>query len=377
MTPKIEQFLRGKSLDTPCLVVDLNVVEENYQRLRRALPLAEIHYAVKANPAAPVLRRLADLGSCFDAASMNEIERCLATGADASRVSYGNTIKKVSDIKRAFALGVRLFAFDSKEELDKLIAFAPGASVYCRIVTDNGGADWPLSRKFGCELDMARDLMIAARDGGLDPIGLSFHVGSQQTDRAQWDVAIARAAMVFTDLRKRGVDLRALNLGGGYPARYRDDVPAIDVHGDAIMRSMAKRFGNNMPDMLIEPGRFIVAEAGVVSAEVVLVDRKSYGDDERWVYLDVGRFGGLAETMGEAIKYAIETPHDGEPTGPVAIAGPTCDGADILYENAGYELPLKLSCGDRVAIRAAGAYTTTYASIGFNGFGPLEEYYLD
>ena len=89
MTPKIEQFLRGKSPDTPCLVVDLNVVEE-YQRLRRALPLAEIHYAVKANPAAPVAP-FGRPGFLFDAASMNEIERCLATGADASRVSC-NTI---------------------------------------------------------------------------------------------------------------------------------------------------------------------------------------------------------------------------------------------------------------------------------------------
>lgn len=376
MTPKIERFIAEHVSDDPYLVVDLDVVEANYQSLRDALPLAEIYYAVKANPAAPVLDRLTGLGSKFDAASLAEVEQCLAAGAKPEDISYGNTIKKMGDIKRAYDLGIRLFAFDAAEELDKLIQNAPGASVYCRITTENGGAKWPLSRKFGCDLDMARDLMLLARSAGLYPIGLSFHVGSQQTAPDQWDIAIARAAMIFTDLRERGLDLRMLNLGGGYPAKYRDTVPELADYGDAIMASMTKHFGNNLPEMLIEPGRAIVAEAGVIEAEVVLVSKKSETDDRRWVYLDVGKFGGLAETMDEAITYTIRTPHDGSPVGPVAVAGPTCDGADILYERAGYELPLALKSGDRVMIEAAGAYTTTYASIGFNGFKPLGEYYL-
>lgn len=377
MTTKIEHFLRDNTEGDPYLVLDLDVVENRYNRLQKALPLANIYYAVKANPADPILDRLVSLGSCFDAASVNEVERCLAAGAQADQISYGNTIKKQADIKRAYDLGVRLFAFDSAGELQKLIESAPGASVYCRIITDNVGADWPLSRKFGCELEMARDLMLAARDGGLDPIGISFHVGSQQTSPDQWEVAIQRAAMVFTELRDRGLDLRLLNLGGGYPARYREDVGDLDDYGQAIMHAMTKHFGNNLPDMLIEPGRSIVAEAGVISSEVVLVSRKTHTTERRWVYLDVGMFGGLAETMGEAIRYDIQTPHDGGPAGPVAIAGPTCDGADILYEKTVYQMPLALKAGDRVAIQTAGAYTTTYASIGFNGIAPLREFYLD
>lgn len=376
MTPKIEAFLAENSAETPFLVVDLDVVEENYRKLRHALPAAEIYYAVKANPAMPILERLSLLDSRFDAASIYEIEECLAAGALAENISFGNTIKKIGDIQKAYEKGVRLFAFDSAEELEKLAEAAPGSSVYCRIITCNGGADWPLSKKFGCEIDMAKDLMLKARDRGLVPHGISFHVGSQQTDPNQWDIAIARAAMVFTDLRNQGLELKMLNLGGGFPTKYREDVKDLDDFGLAIHRSMSKHFGNNIPNMIIEPGRSIVASAGVIQSEVVLVSRKSYDDARRWVYLDVGMFGGMAETMGEAICFKFRTDLDECAKGPVAIAGPTCDGADILYEETDYQLPLDLKAGDKVQILSAGAYTTTYSSVGFNGFPPLQDHYI-
>ena len=375
MTLKIARFLADARTATPCLVVDVDRVAENYHALRHALPLAQIYYAVKANPAAPVLRRLVELGSAFDAAGIEEVEACLAAGAAPGALSFGNTIKKASAIRRAHAAGVSLFAFDSTEELEKLARWAPGARVYCRVGVENGGADWPLSRKFGTTVEHARALMLRAGDLGLDPYGLSFHVGSQQTATTAYQLAIARVAMLFTDLTEAGVRLRMMNLGGGFPIHYRNDVPEIDTFAQAIMGAMTRHFGNALPDMVIEPGRCIVGEAGVVSAEVVLVSRR--GDDAvRWVYLDIGRFGGLAETEGEAIRYRITTPHDGTPAGPVAIAGPTCDGADIMYERANYRLPLALACGDRVELRSAGAYVATYASQGFNGFAPLAEHYI-
>ena len=218
--------------------------------------------------------------------------------------------------------------------------------------------------------------MLRAGELGLDPYGLSFHVGSQQTTTRAYEVAIAKVAMLFTDLTEAGVNLRMMNLGGGFPTRYRDAVPARDPGGDAIMTSMIEHFGNALPEMLIEPGRFIVGDAGLVSAEVVLVSRRDRNDPVRWVYLDIGRFGGLAETEGEAIRYRVTTSHDGTATGPVAIAGPTCDGADILYEKANYRLPLALRSGDRVQLLSTGAYVTAYASQRFNGFAPLAEYYL-
>jgi len=376
MTPKIARFLAEQKPATPCLVLDVDRVEANFRALTHALPLARIYYAVKANPAAPVLERLVRLSSSFDAASFEEIEACLAAGARAEAISFGNTIKKVSAIRRAHEAGVSLYAFDSAEELRKLAEHAPGAKVYCRIMVANAGADWPLSRKFGTTVAMARELMLRAGDLGLDPYGLSFHVGSQQTDTASYELAIGSVAMLFTDLKEAGVNVRMVNLGGGFPVRYRDEVPEIDRFGDAIMGAMTRHFGNALPEMLIEPGRFIVGDAGVVSSEVVLVSRRDRDDPVRWVYLDIGRFGGLAETEGEAIKYRIVTPHDGGRMGPVAIAGPTCDGADIMYERANYRLPEALEHGDVVQLLSTGAYVTTYASQRFNGFAPLAEHYV-
>ena len=218
--------------------------------------------------------------------------------------------------------------------------------------------------------------MLRAGEMGLDPYGLSFHVGSQQTSTAAYEVAIGKVALLFTDLRDAGVNIRMVNLGGGFPTRYRDEVPEIDRFGDAIMHAMTAHFGNALPEIVIEPGRFIVGDAGVVSAEVVLVSGRGSNTPIRWVYLDIGRFGGLAETEGESIKYRIATPHDGTPTGPVAIAGPTCDGADILYERSNYHLPVALAHGDRVELLSTGAYVTTYASQRFNGFTPLAEHYI-
>jgi len=376
MTPKIARFLAQHRPATPCLVLDIDHVEDNFRALQAALPLARIYYAVKANPAPQVLQRLVKLSSFFDAASIEEIRMCLEAGARPEAISFGNTIKKASAIRQAHEAGVGMFAFDSREELEKLAQNAPGARVYCRILVENEGADWPLSRKFGTTVENAKALMLAAGDLGLDPYGLSFHVGSQQTSTRAYEVAIGKVAMLFTDLTEAGVNLRMLNLGGGFPTRYRDDVPEIDQFSNAIMTAMTDHFGNALPEMVVEPGRFIVGDAGLVSAEVVLVSRRDPNDPLRWVYLDIGRFGGLAETEGESIKYRIATPHDGSAMGPVAIAGPTCDGADILYEKSNYRLPLALRSGDRVELLSAGAYVTTYASTRFNGFEPLAEYYL-
>jgi ornithine decarboxylase len=376
MTPKIARFLAEQQPATPCLVLDVDRVESNFRALLRALPLARVYYAVKANPARPVLERLVRLGSAFDAASWEEVSACIDAGARPEAISFGNTIKKVQAIRAAFRRGVTLFAFDSAEELEKLARHAPGARVYCRILVENEGADWPLSRKFGTTVENARALMLRAGEMGLDPYGLSFHVGSQQTTTRAYELAIAKVAMLFTDLTEAGVNLRMINLGGGFPTRYREPVPEIDQFGDAIMTAMIEHFGNALPEMLIEPGRFIVGDAGLVCAEAVLVSRRDPDDPVRWVYLDIGRFGGLAETEGEAIKYTITTPYDDTPMGPVAIAGPTCDGADIVYERSNYRLPLALASGDRVELLSTGAYVTTYASQRFNGFAPLAEHYL-
>jgi ornithine decarboxylase len=374
MTDRIARFLAEMEPPTPCLVVDLDVVEEAYLTLHQVLPLARIFYAVKANPAAPILDRLTGLGSSFDTASRGEIELCLAAGATPDRISFGNTIKKERDIAFAYQAGVRLFAFDSAAELKKLAQAAPGSKVFCRILVECGGAEWPLSRKFGCAPEMAAALLVEARAQGLEPYGVSFHVGSQQTDLGQWDHAVGRAARMFSVLAEAQIGLKMINIGGGFPAHYRNGVEPIEAYAASVMAAITKHFGNDLPEIIAEPGRSMVGDAGIIQSEVVLISQKEAAEAKRWVYLDVGKFNGLAETMDEAIKYVVRTPHDGARTVPVVLAGPTCDSADILYEKADYRLPEDLKIGDKVEILATGAYTSTYASVCFNGFEPLRTY---
>jgi ornithine decarboxylase len=376
MTDRIAEFLRTRRPEGPCLVVDLDVVRDNFITFRRAMPDSRVFYAVKANPAPEILRLLAELGSCFDCASVAEIEMAMDAGATADRISFGNTIKKERDVARAFQMGVRLFAVDCEAEVDKIGRAAPGSRVFCRILCDGAGAEWPLSRKFGCDPSMAPAVLEHAHRSGLEAYGVSFHVGSQQGNTGAWDQALASAASLFRELGERGIGLKMVNLGGGFPAKYLKDVPQVNAYGRAILDSVRRHFGNRLPETIIEPGRGMVGGAGVIKAEVVLISKKHADDDTRWVYLDIGKFGGLAETMDEAIRYPIRTLHDGDETAPCVLAGPTCDSADVLYEKTPYALPISLAIGDEVLIEGTGAYTTTYASVAFNGFPPLKAYVI-
>jgi ornithine decarboxylase len=376
MTERIRDFLRNRRDDGPCLVVDLDVVRDNYQTFAKAMPDSRVFYAVKANPAPEVLSLLAGLGSCFDTASVAEIEMVLAAGAAAERISFGNTIKKERDIARAYALGVRLFAVDCQAEVEKIARAAPGAKVFCRILFDCAGAEWPLSRKFGCDPAMAPDVLEHAHRLGLEAYGISFHVGSQQRRTQAWDKALATAAAVFRTCAERGINLSMVNMGGGFPTKYLKEVPAVESYGRSIFRALRRHFGNRIPETIIEPGRGMVGNAGVIEAEVVLVSKKSENDTARWVYLDIGKFGGLAETMDESIRYPIRTPRDGDVLGACVLAGPTCDSADVMYEKNPYMLPVSLEIGDKVLIEGTGAYTATYSSVAFNGFPPLTTYHI-
>ncbi|HTS41624.1 MAG TPA: type III PLP-dependent enzyme [Xanthobacteraceae bacterium] len=376
MTARIREFLKHRKADGPCLVVDLDVVRDNYLSFAKALPDSKVFYAVKANPAPEILKMLAALGSCFDVASVAETEAVLAAGATADHISYGNTIKKESEIAAATKLGVSMFTVDCEAEVEKLARVAPGTRVVCRIHCDGTGAEWPLSRKFGCEPDYAVDILEHAHKLGLVPHGISFHVGSQQHNVEAWDRALASAAAIFRSCAERGIFLQMVNLGGGFPAKYVRKTPKLESYGKAIFRALRKHFGNSIPETIVEPGRGLVANAGMIEAEVVLIAKRSPEDEIRWVYLDIGKFHGLAETIDESIRYPIKTPRDRDEMAPCIIAGPTCDSVDVLYQKTPYPLPVSLAIGDKVLIEAAGAYTATYSSVGFNGYPPLRQYVI-
>lgn len=363
--------------ETPFLVVLLDRVQQKFQEFRTHFPSAKIYYAVKANPGQEVLIRLRDLGSYFDIASIYELNQVLDLGVTPDRISFGNTIKKAKHVREAYEKGVRIFASDCEADIRHLAKEAPGSRVFFRLLMDavTSDSDWPLSRKFGCQPRMLVELVSLAAGLGLEPYGISFHVGSQQREIPAWDAAIAQVSDLFDQIAQQHIHLKAMNMGGGFPADYLVKSNPLSVYAEEINRYLSLHFGDAIPAIYLEPGRGLVGEAGVLVSEVVSIAKKSKTDLKRWVYTDVGIFNGLMETIDESIKYPSYTERTG-PTGEVILAGPTCDSLDIIYEHYKYQLPLSLEIGDRIYWLSTGAYTASYSAIEFNGFPPLKSYYL-
>lgn len=372
---KIKTFSKDKK--TPFLIINKHKIEERYDELEKNLPFAKIYYAVKANPDNEVIKILNKKGSNFDIATIFEMDQLIRLGISTDRMSFGNTIKKESDIAYAYKKGIRLFATDSLSDLNKISRQAPGSKVFFRLLCDGNGADWPLSRKFGAYPDMIFRLILKSKKLNLIPYGLSFHVGSQQRDIGQWNNAISQCKYLFDSLADADIELKLINIGGGFPSNYLEPTQNISIYAKEVTRFLKEDFGPNLPEIIIEPGRSLVADSGVIVTEVIMVSSKSTTTNYDWVYTDVGKFGGLIETIDEAIKYPILTDDlDCRETKEVILAGPTCDSMDILYENYKYKLSKNIKEGDRLYFLTTGAYTASYSSIYFNGFPPLKVYVI-
>ncbi|MFC9896338.1 type III PLP-dependent enzyme [Nocardia sp. NPDC127579] len=359
-------------LESPYLVIEPNRVRANYRALRAAFApatsTARIRFAVKASPVPEIIRLLNGEGAEFDVASIGEIELARAQGVDPAVMCYGNPIKKAADIARAYALGVRRYAFDTEDDLLRIAAHAPGAEVECRFLAATPASTTPFGTKFGCAPAEAVRLLVRARDLGLIVAGPYFHVGSQQTDPSAWRIGIEQAATISKALADKDIETRSVNIGGGLPISYATTAPALDEIA-AVVNSAVAEFLPAGAGLVVEPGRALVGDAGTIHAEVIGI--RIAPDGRRWVYLDIGRYNGMAETENEYIAYRFVTERDGDPLDEAVVAGPTCDGDDVLYQRTKVLLPTTLRAGDPIRILHTGAYTASYSSVSFNGFPPL------
>ena len=355
------------AVESPALLWDSDIVAARYRGLREALPGFDVRYAVKANPAPQVLHTLSKLGAGFDIASAPELALVEHLVRTPDAIMYSNPVKPAGYIRAARASRVSQFAFDSEPELYKLATHAPGTRVYVRLAVDDAASLFPLSRKFGVGIDEAQRLLLLAGRLGLEPYGVTFHVGSQCLDPKSWARAIGNCGKLMRRLQEFGIRLPMLDIGGGFPAPYADPVPSLAEIAGHIAVAMAA-LPYRPPVLVTEPGRYLVAESAVLVATVLLVEDRA---DGRWVFLDVSGYHGLMEALqtGGQWRFPIRTSADDRPGPqvPCTVTGPSCDSSDTMFFDL--PLPAALDEGDRVFIGSAGAYSISYASH-FNGFPP-------
>jgi len=352
---------------TPTLVCDLKKVEENYRKLASVMPDIQPYYAVKANPLPEILKTLERLGSSFDIASKNEIIMCLDAGATPERMIYSNPVKSVEYIKFAYDNGVKTFTFDNPVELEKMAKYAPGSNVVLRLAVRDLGSVCKFSTKFGAKEKFAVELLRKAKNLGLNPQGLAFHVGSQCTNIDNFSSALEMCSRVFRNATKNGITLSLVDIGGGIPVRYLEDVYSIDDVA-TLINARAKELFPEGIRFISEPGRFIVANCMTLITRVIGVNDLN---GTRRLYIDDGCYNSLSENVFGHCNYELLTDKSGE-TQAYMVFGPTCDSMDIVAKD--YHLP-EMGAGDLLLIPNTGAYTNT-AATHFNGFDPARILFL-
>jgi ornithine decarboxylase len=362
------EVLRRVDHETPYFICDLDTIRDRYRLLGTCLPGIECFYALKCNPATEVLQTLAQLGASFEIASLGELQLLQAQAIEPADVIYSNTVKPPAHVAAAHEAGVWRFAFDGEGELHKLAEHAPGAAVYVRLRVDDTTSIFPLSRKFGASALDAHQLLITARDLGLRPYGVTFHVGSQCTSASAWRQALTSVGRLLSTLLDDGIELEMLNLSGGFPARYTDPVPTIGEIAGAIWPALNALLPYVPSKLAVEPGRFLVAESAVLAAGVIGREVRA---GENWIYLDVGAYNGLIETRQATHwtypLWSSRPDHAIAPQEVFTVTGPTCDSSDTLFPSA--RLPSTLEVGDVIYFGTVGSYTLSYGS-SFNGFPP-------
>jgi ornithine decarboxylase len=361
--------LNRLTLPTPSLLMDLDIVAAKYTELAAALPGWNIHYAMKANPGVPILKKLMQLGSQFEIASHGEQEQLQAIGVNPAAILSSNPVKPPTHVASAYAAGVERFAFGSPHELEKIAAHAPGSKVYVRLRTNAGESAVPSEGKFGVRsISQAAELMARAVDLGLQPYGITFHPGSQLERPAAWRRPLHLCRELMEQLGETGIRIDMVDIGGGLPGSHREGLPQLHAYTEVIKEGVAQ-LPYQPANLVIEPGRWLVDDAGMLITEIT-------SRDETELYTDLGAFVLMEYLQTRTIRYPIADSRwteQGART-PFNIWAATCDSEDIMARRSHQSADLRP--GDRLYIGASGAYTVASASA-FNGFPPPAVYYID
>jgi ornithine decarboxylase len=361
----------AREYGTPLFVIDHKVLRATYASFKKYLPRVQAYYAVKANSDPEIVKTLYEAGASFDVASMAEFRLVYENIKELpakqrqdfiwDKVIYANPIK---DPKTLVELDPYkpLVTYDNLTEIAKLKKYAPHAGLILRMRVPNTGAVVELSSKFGAAPSEAVDLIEAAFQAGLTVEGLSFHVGSQCTNFANYLQALESAAEVFKEAHERGhPQVKILDIGGGFPTPYDKHVKPFRELARMLNGEMNRLFPKDI-EILAEPGRFVVAPAATCVAAVI---GKAVRDGKQCYYIDDGVYHTYSGVIFDHIHYPVKSFKKGA-TQVSSVFGPTCDALDTI--SLAEELP-SLELGDLVYSENIGAYSHA-SSTSFNGFPP-------
>ena len=355
---KEETEALAQEYGTPLLVLSLEQIEKNYRLLRTHLPRVKVFYAIKANPHRRILELMRDLGSNFDVASDGEIMELSSLGVDGSRMIYANPMKTVNGLRACRNAGVGKMTFDSAGEIDKMARECPGATVLLRIRIDNSSAHVDLNKKFGAAREQALELLLKARDAGLDAAGIAFHVGSQTTSADPYLYALDIAREIFEEAAAAGMQLRIMDIGGGFPIPE----PKVRFNLQEMLNEINARLDEDFPGVEIwaEPGRFICGTAVNLITSVIGVTERG---GQPWYFLDEGLYGTFSGVLFDQWDFKLISFKEGEQVA-ATFAGPSCDSLDIMFRG---KMTVRQEEGDLILVPICGAYTSASATT-FNGF---------
>jgi ornithine decarboxylase len=361
-----EDLLRKLKHETPFFLFSKKKIIKNLKKFKKSFPGSTVYYAMKANSEPEILKIVAEAGDGFEVASKYELDMLRPLKVAPNKIIYGTSVKPVEHIKEFFDYGVDKYAFDSLNELEKIAAVAPGVKVYARMVVNDSGSVFKFSEKFGTDKANIASLLLHARELGLVPYGISFHVGSQASDFRAWANALENINPIMKELKEKDIEIKIIDFGGGYPCRYgsSENAPTVEEISEYTMKEFKKL--PYQPKIILEPGRGIIADASVLATSVIArVERQG----NNWLFLDVGVYNGLFETMAYqgSTRYSVTTLRrvDNAGEGLFSLAGPTGDSPDILLREA--LLPQDIDVGDKIIFHNVGAYSLSVASR-FNGF---------
>ena len=343
---------------TPLLVLSLEQIEKNYNLLRTHMPRVKVFYAIKANPHRRILELMRDLGSNFDVASDGEIMELASLGVDGSRMIYANPMKTVNGLRACSNAGVGKMTFDSAGEIDKMARECPGATALLRIRIDNSSAHVDLNKKFGAGREQALELLQKAKAAGLDATGIAFHVGSQTTSADPYLNALDIAREIFEEAAANGMQLRIMDIGGGFPIPE----PKVRFNLAEMLKQISARLDEDFPGVEIwcEPGRFICGTAVNLITSVIGVTERG---GQPWYFLDDGLYGTFSGVLFDQWDFKLISFKEGEQVA-ATFAGPSCDSLDIMFRG---KMTVRQEEGDLILVPICGAYTSASATT-FNGF---------